>query len=292
MSQITCNCGNIYDSGFKFCPECAAPNPEYAKKQPQDSSAPRPTKKRFTKVGESTLNRTTSEQKPVTSKPIASTSHSPAPAQKAVTPKKNYTIVRQTPVVPAKPVQQKAVQQKTVLQKPVVQPDELYEEYEDEEEETVESQALINYEDYDYEDDDDSEADTASANYEAEDDYEDEDDIEDEEDMPSPAPPKSSIPFKSKGKVLTAPTIKNKQNTASKTVTAMPKTKKVTQTKSSLGKNKPDYDPNHDGYYDDRLPAILDEVTKTSHMDVILKISLSAVCIAALITYCIFYVQV
>ena len=49
---------------------------------------------------------------------------------------------------------------------------------------------------------------------------------------------------------------------------------------------------NHDGYYDDRLPAILDEVTKTSHMDVILKISLSAVCIAALITYCIFYVQV
>ena len=72
----------------------------------------------------------------------------------------------------------------------------------------------------------------------------------------------------------------------------MPKTKKVIQTKSSLGKNKPAYDPNHDGYYDDRLPAILDEVTKTSHMDVILKISLSAVCIAALITYCIFYVQV
>lgn len=287
MSQITCNCGNIYDSGFKFCPECAAPNPEYAKKQSQDSSAPRPTKKRFTKVGESTLNRTTSEQKPVTSNPIASTSHSPAPAQKAVTPKKNYTIVRQTPVVPAKPVQQKTVQQK-----PVVQPDELYEEYEDEEEEAVESQALNNYEDYDYEDEDDSEADTASANYEAEDDYEDEDDIEDEEDMPSPAPHKSSIPFKSKGKVLTAPTIKNKQNTASKTVTAMPKTKKVTQTKSSLGKNKPDYNPNHDGYYDDRLPAILDEVTKTSHMDVILKISLSAVCIAALITYCIFYVQV
>ena len=23
MSQITCKCGNIYDSGFKFCPECA-----------------------------------------------------------------------------------------------------------------------------------------------------------------------------------------------------------------------------------------------------------------------------
>ena len=32
MSQITCKCGNIYDSGFKFCPECAAPNPEFAKK--------------------------------------------------------------------------------------------------------------------------------------------------------------------------------------------------------------------------------------------------------------------
>ena len=288
MSQITCNCGNKYDSGFKFCPECAAPNPEYAKNQSSDAPAPKPMKKRFTKVGESSLNKSTSEHMPVATKPIAAkpvTTPSPAPIQKAVAPKKTYTIVRQTPVASAKPVQQKTVQQK-----PVPQPSEIYEEYEDEEEETTAQQALNNYEEYDYEDEEAPETESAEEEYKDEDDYEDEDETEDEEYSPTPAP--STLPFKGKGKVLAAPTARNNRNVAPKTVAAMPKTKKVIQTKSSLGRNKPDYDPNHDGYYDDRLPAILDEVTKTSHMDVILKISLSAVCIAALITYCIFYVQV
>ena len=49
MSQITCKCGNIYDSGFKFCPECAAQNPEFSKKQSGDPQSPKPTKKKFTK---------------------------------------------------------------------------------------------------------------------------------------------------------------------------------------------------------------------------------------------------
>ena len=283
MSQITCNCGNTYDAGFKFCPECATPNPEYAKNQSQGSSA-RPMKKKFTKVGESNLNKNSSEQNPAAAKPAVSPAPTPVPVQKAVIPKKSYTIVRQDPVIPAKPVNQK----------PVTQPNELYEEYEDEEEEAVESQALNNYENYDYEDDDEDETEieASSEDYEDEEDYEDVDEMTETDETPSPVSIKSTLPLKSKGKVLAAPTIKSNRNVAQKNVATMPKTKKVIQTKSSLGKNKPAYDPNHDGYYDDRLPAILDEVTKTSHLDVILKISLSAVCIAALITYCIFYVQV
>lgn len=284
MSQITCNCGNTYDSGFKFCPECAAPNPEYAKNQSPDPSAPKPMKKRFTKAGESSLNKSTSEQKPVAAKPVASPS--PAPLQKAVVPKKTYTIVRQTPPSSSKPVQQKTVQQK-----PVAQPSGLYEEYEDEEEETIASQPLSNYKNYDYEDEEAPETESSPEEYENEEDYEDDEETVDEDES-APAPAPSPLPFKGKGKVLAAPAGRSNRNAAPKTVASIPKTKKVTQTKSSLGRNKPDYDPNHDGYYDDRLPAILDEVTKTSHMDVILKISLSAVCIATLITYCIFYVQV
>lgn len=283
MSQITCKCGNIYDSGFKFCPECAAPNPEFAKKQSADSQSPKPMKKKFTKVGESNLSKSSSEKETATPKPAVTPVTSTM--QKTVAPKKSYTIVRQTSVVASKPVQQKQVQKK-----PIPQPEEMYEEYEDEEEEALEPQTKNNYEDYDYEDEEPPVTDASADDYAENDDYEDE--YEDEELEEAPAPTPSPLPFKGKGKVLSAPTIKSTRNVAKKTVAVMPKTKPVTQTKSSLGKNKPDYDPNHDGYYDDRLPAILDEVTKTSHMDVILKISLSAVCIAALITYCIFYVQV
>ncbi len=281
MSQITCNCGNTNDSGFKFCPECAAPNPEYAKKQTIESQSPRPAKKKFTKVGESSLNKSSSEKSIVADKTVAPAAA--APIQKAAAPKKSYTIMRQTPVIPAK----------TIQAKPVPQPEDLYEEYEDDVEDTPVSQSDDSYEDYDYEDEETPVAGTSASYYGESEDYEDEDEYEEEEveEVPVATAP-SPLPFKNKGKVLAAPTTKSIRNVAKKTVTAMPKTKQVTQTKSSLGKNKPDYDPNHDGYYGDRLPAILDEVTKTSHMDVILKICLSAVCIAALITYCIFYVQV
>lgn len=51
------------------------------------------------------------------------------------------------------------------------------------------------------------------------------------------------------------------------------------------------YNPNHDGFYDDRLPAILDENIKYSHLEVILKISLSLIGIFSFIAYCIFYVK-
>lgn len=276
MSQITCTCGNTYDSGFKFCPECAAPNPVYVKKATEADTAAKPVKKRFTKVGESNLSKEPSEQKQTTPSPA------PAPAAKMVAPKKTYTVARPAPET-AKPAQ-----------KPVPQPQEIYDDYEDEEDETPQEQVAENYDNYDYEDEVSDGEETYSADEEDNEDYNDyEDEVEDEDDEETPAPAvKPSLPFKSKGKVLTAPTVRPNRNVASNNVAQMPKTKKVAQTKSSLGKNKPEYDPNHDGYYDDRLPAILDEVTKTSHLDVILKISLSAVCIAALITYCIFYVQV
>lgn len=52
------------------------------------------------------------------------------------------------------------------------------------------------------------------------------------------------------------------------------------------------YDVNFDGYYDDRLPAILDEVTKASYVDIVVKGILAVACIIILIIYCIYYVNV
>ncbi len=52
------------------------------------------------------------------------------------------------------------------------------------------------------------------------------------------------------------------------------------------------YEPNGDGYYDDRLPQIIDEITKTSHLDVYLKITLAVIILVATIVYCIYYVQI
>lgn len=89
MSEITCNCGNIYDSGFKFCPECATSNPDFTKKQSQDPSAPKQMKKKFTKVGESSLNKGSSEPKPLDAK--RTSSPSPATKQKT-TPQKRHTL--------------------------------------------------------------------------------------------------------------------------------------------------------------------------------------------------------
>lgn len=74
---------------------------------------------------------------------------------------------------------------------------------------------------------------------------------------------------------------------------------KSVSVKSSVRKpDEPDYvannpyNPNHDGYYNDRLPELLDEITKASHTDTILRIILILVGIIALIVYCIFYVNV
>ncbi len=277
MSQITCSCGNTYNSSFKFCPECATPNPEYGQAG-NDSGAKnndlqKPAKKRFTKVGESNFNKALADNN--------TTANTRPAVVKIVATKKAGTIIRPnaTAILP-------------VQEKPISDPAEIYEDCEDEEAEDYSSpdtekntSANDGYEDY--EDEEENYIENSDKDYE---DEENESDFEDEPEASSAK--ESSLPFKSKGKVLGTPAVNSPQSINAKTIAAMPKNKKDSKTKSSLRKKQPDYDPNHDGYYDDRLPAILDEVTKTSHLDVVLKISLSAVCIAALITYCIFYVQV
>ncbi|MCR4903334.1 MAG: hypothetical protein K6A23_10800 [Butyrivibrio sp.] len=273
MPQITCKCGNTYDSSFKFCPECATPNPKFTEvNSHSDASSTeqsiKPLKKKFTKVGESTFNKQSSsvQSKENVSAPISHT-----------LPKKKGTIIRQSGI-----------------SSPVIQPkqlpkaDAIYEDYEDEiEDEKTDIQ------DYDFEDEDYKEETVKADNSEyddIDDDYYEDEIISDSSVSPAPSP--ENHPLKNGSKVLGAPGNRIDRTRPVKNISSFPKTKTVSQTKSSLGKENTEYDPNHDGYYDDRLPAILDEVTKTSHLDVLLKISLSAICIAALITYCIFYVQV
>ena len=52
------------------------------------------------------------------------------------------------------------------------------------------------------------------------------------------------------------------------------------------------YNPNSDGYYDDRLPKLVDEVMAASIGSVILKIGLAVICVAAVIVYCIYFVGI
>ena len=142
------------------------------------------------------------------------------------------------------------------------------------------------------------EGDYEDADYEDEDQYPDygeedneEESSEDYENEDYEAEERKIKSFRSKSKALGSPGAKRINQTPKVPKKKVAPKKISSTTRSSLGKKK-SYDPNHDGYYDDRLPAILDEVTKTSHIDVILKIALSIVVIAALITYCIFYVNV
>ena len=246
MAIITCSCGNKYDDSFKFCPECATPNPNIQKKPKlkevsDDTQAP-VRKSKFVKVGESNMRSSSSTWQEVTPK-------------------------NAKPVRPQKPV------------KPEYEDED---EDEDEEiEETKYAMSSTEYEDYEDEDEDEEEEDSSEE-------YEDEDEQEDDEEEEEDYTPS----FKASSKALGAPAVKPIKQPQPKN-TPKPKTKSINaSTKSSLNKKQKNYDPNNDGYYDDRLPAILDEVTKTSHLDVILKISLAVVCIAALIVYCIFYVQV
>jgi len=177
-----------------------------------------------------------------------------------------------------------------VIKKPIVAPSTQKEDYEDEIEEETDEVEIDSYDDTDYEDAFDSEneeyyedKDEPEADYEDEVSYEDDGyEYEEQED---------DTAYSLKARPLTSVSSRSVRHTCS-SIPKKPNTKQISKTKSSLGKNKKVYDPNYDGYYDDRLPAILDEVTKTTHIDVILKISMAIICIAALITYCIFYVQV
>ena len=270
--QLRCTaCGTMYDDTFKFCPECSTPNPRIAAK-PKQHSKPKnvqaeyenddmpvqkaPVKKKFTKIGESNLNK---QARQTTEDPFSQPQAQPRPKRK---------------------------------QKPVPMPEPDYD-YEDEYEDEAESSEYEDdFEGSDYEDDYEG-SDYEDEDEYSEDEYEDEDDYEDE-DVEDPEITERKISsFKSKSKTLTAPPAKRIKQTPKPPKKKVAPKKIATTTRSSLGKKKKKaYDPNHDGYYDDRLPAILDEVTKTSHIDVILKIALAIVVISALITYCIFYVNV
>lgn len=252
MAIITCSCGNNYDDSFKFCPECATPNPNIQVKKPKlkevsDDSEQTPVRKsKFVKVGESNMRSSSSTWQEVTPK-----NTKPARPQKAIEPE--------------------------------------YEDEDEDEDEEIEetkyAQSSTEYEDYEDEDDEESSEEYEDDEDDVNDANEDDDDEYEEEDDYTPT-------FRSSTKALGAPAVKSIKQSQPKN-SPKPKAKSINaNTKSSLNKKQKNYDPNNDGYYDDRLPAILDEVTKTSHLDVILKISLAVVCIAALIVYCIFYVQV
>lgn len=252
--KIKCSCGAMYEDTFKFCPECATPNPRMQAKKPKiqdESSEETPkapsTRKKFTKVGESSLTSSTSEE--------------------IIKPKKKY----------------------------IPEPEPEYEDEDEYEDSTEEYEEEPDYDDEyeddsDYDDEDEEDSEYEDEDYEEESGYEEDDDEQDDDDEYEE--PVVKVPtYKSKSKALGAPTSKSIKQTSS-APSKKPSSKKVSSTKSSLSKKQRKYDPNYDGYYDDRLPAILDEVTKTSHLDVILKIALAVICIAALIVYCIFYVQV
>ncbi len=264
MAVIKCSCGNSYDSKFKFCPECAAPNPSFKqmKKKLKEVSEDEPiktSKKKFTKVGESNLSDKQVEDP-------------------------GFQVLKKEDVDRKKKHSSATV----------------FEEYEDieindsddDEDDDLYDQDSNDYEDEDVDDSSDEDEDYSdeedNEDYEDEDDYEDDEDVDDEDDEEEIVP----VKFKSNAKVLAAPSAKPVSKISKISEVPSVKTKNLKNAKSSLSKAKKDYDPNFDGYYDDRLPALLDEVTKASHFDVFLKIGLSVVCIAALITYCIFYVQV
>ncbi len=248
MAKVKCSCGNVYDDTFKFCPECATPNPKIKKKE--QNSEPVKKKGKFKMVEVSTLDVDDEpENKP----------------------------------------------KKSINKMPVADIDEdTYEDYEDEDKEVLEvtdseyaEEDDINIDDYEFDDEDDDET---SVEYDYEDEDEDEEEYNEDEDEDEEEVEEIPVPVitkKSSKPSLKAPSTQITK--ATKTVKKAPKSDKIKTVKSSLKKN---YDPNADGYYDDRLPALLDEVTKTTHIDVILKISLSFVGVAALIVYCIFYLQV
>lgn len=53
-----------------------------------------------------------------------------------------------------------------------------------------------------------------------------------------------------------------------------------------------EYDPNHDGYYDDRLPLLANEIVKTSYKEAVIKGLIAFVGLIAVILYCIYFVKV
>ena len=166
--------------------------------------------------------------------------------------------------------------------------EEEYEEEEYEEEEYEEEE----YEEEEYEEEYEEECEEDEA-YEDEED-EDEEDYENEDSNPKNRFFPNIGYKKSAPRVISAPRVKTSDDTHQ-----MRRRSNVPPTDSSTAQKKRQkntraqiHDVNFDGYYDDRLPAILDEVTKASYVDIVVKGILAIACIIALIVYCIYYVNV
>lgn len=288
MAQITCTCGNVYEDTFKFCPECAAPNPNYGKSSNSDNiqntnqgASPR---KKFTRISSARNN---VENASITPRKI------PVVADNFNEDNDDYSETEDVSIeseyVP--PVNNVRPQPKTVRN--------VYQPPEDEEDNEFEEESdLYNRQTY-----------SSRTDYDEE--YTDDEYDEDDEEYYEPKPsPKRRSPIsissshmtRKKGKINKTPVLGSPYDSGDDyeddyedyEPSPAPRARKSKNTERINKKNnkRKSYDPNHDGYYDDRLPAILDEVTKTSHLDVILKVALAVVCLAGLITYCIFYVQV
>ena len=302
MAQIKCSCGNVYEDTFKFCPECAAPNPSLGKQANQS------TRKKFTRINQTSAptggNTIIPKKIPIVADRADTYNaeedeQTSGPDTISIAPRKISAI----PHIDNEPAQDNYADTDEYEED-----NDTYENYEDEEtddyedeaaEETVEGE---DYEDYDEDEEDQYKPPTPARGLsfptgglsllqkkgkskkaaplaspydnsvdEYDDGYEDEEEYEEEYYEPRPVKKKKSPP-----------------HPVARTTTARPK-KRPIQAKHP---SEAVYDPNFDGYYDDRLPAILDEVTKTSHLDVILKTVLAVICLAAVITYCIFYLNV
>lgn len=178
---VKCTCGNLYNESYKFCPECAAPNP-------------------------------------------------------------NYKNVKNNNVQPPSSV--KIVKKNS----PTIQKEEYYED--DPSDNTTDPEEEFNYAQEEYYEDDPPDNTTDS---EEEYDYENvpaEDNIEEN---------------------------KAQSNYQGESPTA-----------TAAGK---EYDLNYDGYYDDRLPLIVDELTKTSYRNLIFKGIISIAGVAAIIVYCLYFIH-
>lgn len=177
---VKCTCGNLYNESYKFCPECAAPNPHY--KNVENNNVQPPSSAKIVKKNSPTIQK--------------EEYYEDDPPDNTTDPEEyNYAQ------------------------------EEYYED--DPPDNTTDSE-----EEYDYENvpaEDNIEENEAQSNYQGE----------------SP-------------------------------------------TATAAGK---EYDLNYDGYYDDRLPLIVDELTKTSYRNLIFKGIISIAGVAAIIVYCLYFIH-
>jgi len=130
------------------------------------------------------------------------------------------------------------------------------------------------------EDDDEEEEPLGEIDYGYDESDEDEDDDDEEVVYVPVAPAKKEKPQPKKEPVK-----------AEKPKKAAPIKEKPPVKESSPKKPVKEYDANHDHYYDDVLPELLDEINKFP-IEVILKVGIGVVMLVTVILYCVYYVNV